>query len=189
LKHDFKKNKFAISNQLTFYRMTVNNWIIWLPNGSFWSPTNIRKVNNSGIEYFLESHQKMGLWILGLQGNYAWNQAINQTNINENDRAKGKQLPYTPEHKFQLTGSLERGGVRAFVNAHWVGERFVGTDNTTKLAPYGLWDTGFQYEWSLATLKGSLGFQVNNLFNTDYQVLRLRSMPGRNYQLNINITL
>ncbi len=190
VKHEFGYGNFKLSNQVTYYRMSVENWIIWLPKGNFWSPTNLRKVHNSGIEYFLEASQKMGLWALGLQGTYAWNRAINQTNINENDRAKGKQLPYTPEHKFQLTGSLEKGAGKIFLNSHRVGKRFVGTDNVSVLPAYALWDAGVNYDWNLFNrLQGNLGFQVNNLLNTEYQVLRLRAMPGRNYQLNLHITL
>ncbi|WP_304884786.1 TonB-dependent receptor [Rhodonellum sp.] len=190
LKHDFKKGDLTGSNQVTYYHMSVDNWIIWLPNGSFWSPSNIRKVKNSGLEYFLEANQKLGLWTVGVQGNYAWNQAINQTNINDNDRAKGKQLPYTPEHKIQFKASVEKGRVETYVNHHWVGERFIGTDNTTKLPPFGIWDSGVNYDFELfGKLKGGFGVQINNVLNTDYQVLRLRAMPGRNYQININITL
>lgn len=190
LKHAFAKNNFKFEQQITHFRMSVDNWIIWLPNGSFWSPQNIRQVNNSGLEYFLDVTQQFGEWKLGLSGNYAWNQAINQTNISENDRSKGKQLPYTPEHKFQSMFSIEKGLLSFFVNTQRVGERFVATDNASKLKPYQLWDIGVNYRWTLAgKLSGNLGAQINNLFNTDYQVLRLRAMPGRNYQLNLNITL
>lgn len=190
LKHVFVKNNFNFEQQITHFRMSVDNWIIWLPNGSFWSPQNIRKVNNSGLEYFLDVTQQLGEWRLGLSGNYAWNRAINQTNISENDRSKGKQLPYTPEHKFQSMVSIEKGGFSSFLNTQRVGERFVATDNTSKLKPYQLWDLGVNYRWSLGgKFSGILGAQINNLFNTEYQVLRLRAMPGRNYQFNLNITL
>jgi iron complex outermembrane receptor protein len=190
LKHVFAKNKFQFEQQITHYRMSVDNWIIWLPNGSFWSPQNIRKVNNSGLEYFLDITQQLGLWEMGLSGNYAWNLAINQTNISENDRSKGKQLPYTPEHKIQSMFSVEKGVFSSFLNTQWVGERFVATDNASKLDPYQLWDVGANYRWSLGKkISGNLGAQINNLFNTEYQILRLRAMPGRNYQFNLNIIL
>ncbi|WP_373523128.1 TonB-dependent receptor [Aquiflexum sp.] len=190
LKHVFVKNNFNFEQQITHFRMSVDNWIIWLPNGSFWSPQNIRKVNNSGLEYFLDVTQQFGEWKLGLSGNYAWNRAINQTNTSENDRSMGKQLPYTPEHKFQSMFSIEKGVFSSFLNTQRVGERFVATDNAGKLKPYQLWDIGVNYRWTLGgKISGNFGAQINNLFNTDYQVLRLRAMPGRNYQVNLNITL
>lgn len=190
VKHVFAKNNFNFEQQITHFRMSVDNWIIWLPNGSFWSPQNLRSVNNSGLEYFLDMTQHFGEWKFGLSGNYAWNRAINQTNIAENDRSKGKQLPYTPEHKLQGMFSIEKGPFRSFLNTQRIGQRFVATDNFGKLEPYQLWDIGMHYRWSIRKkLAGTLGAQINNIFNTEYQVLRLRAMPGRNYQINLNITL
>lgn len=190
LQYVFSQNNFSFDQQITYYRMIVDNWIIWLPNGAYWSPENIRKVNNSGIEYFYEASQKISTWKIGLSGNYAWNRAINQTNISENDRSKGKQLPYTPVHKVQSMVSIEKGNFRTFLNGHWVGERYIGTDNTTKLDSYQLLDIGINYQWEWGSkLTINIGAQVNNLFDAEYHVLRLRAMPGRNYQLILNITI
>ena len=190
LKHGFRKDKFSFDHRLTYFRMVVDNWIIWLPEGNIWSPKNIRKVNNSGIEYFLKSEMRLAsvLWVAEM--NYSWNRAINQTEININDRAKGNQLPYTPEHKYQFTGSMEMNGIKPYFNTHWIGERFIGTDNSTKLPAYGIWDIGTNYQFDIfRKIQINTGFQINNLLNTDYQVMRLRAMPGRNYQINLNFTL
>jgi len=184
--HTWKKNNTEIETQATAYRMWVENWIIWLPIGNFWSPTNIRNVDNSGIEGFIKVSQNLGNWRLEGQADYALNRAINQTNINENDRSKGKQLPYTPLHKTQITGRIIRKDISAFINTHYVGQRFTATDNVGTVDAYQLWNMGGSYTWR-AKIGGQIGFQVNNLLNKDYEVLRLRPMPGRNYQINLNI--
>ncbi len=182
--------KLKFDQRLTFYQMQVENWIIWLPRGSFWSPENIRDVKNTGLEYFMNMEYALGSWKGKLSGNYAWNRAINQTNISESDRSKGKQLPYTPEHNYQILGSVEQKGFGFFINQQAVGERFVATDNALVLAPYRLWDSGVSYSWKLASfIEGRTSFQVNNVFDNDYQVMRLRAMPGRNYQLNLTVIL
>lgn len=189
LNHIFKKGRFDLIQGLTIYKMAVENWIIWLPKGNLWSPENIREVHNSGLEYTLEVNKKVGEWTFGLNANYAWVSAINQTDISENDHSKGKQLPYTPEHKFQSIMRIGKGLFNSFLNFQRVGERFSGTDGSGKLDPYQLWDIGGNYNWSVWKLNGNLGFQINNLFNTDYLVMPLRAMPGRNYQLNLNVRL
>ncbi|WP_228527855.1 TonB-dependent receptor [Pararhodonellum marinum] len=190
LKHLWTKSDFQWETQVTYFQMKVDNWIIWLPNGSFWSPSNIREVHNSGVESFVKGSKSLGKWQIEAQADYAWNRAINRTNVTENDRSQGKQLPYTPEHKFQVTGRLGRGSLSTYVNTHWVGERFIATDNVSKLSAYQLWNWGGTYAWTaFGKMKGDLGLQINNLFNTDYQVLRLRAMPGRNYQINLTINL
>jgi 1-deoxy-D-xylulose-5-phosphate reductoisomerase len=38
-------------------------------------------------------------------------------------------------------------------------------------------------------LGGTANFQVFNILNEEYQVMRQRPMPGRNYQLNINLNI
>jgi iron complex outermembrane receptor protein len=187
--YSIKKRNFGLNQGLTYYSMKVDNWIIWLPKGNIWTPQNIREVHNSGIEYSLEVSQKIRNWNLALTTNYAWTHAINQTDISENDRSKGHQLPFTPEHKFQSLFSIGKGAFSTFLNFQNVGERFTGTDGSGRLEPYQLWDLGSNCNWSFKKLSGNIGFQINNLFNTDYQVMPLRGMPGRNYQINLNVRI
>lgn len=190
ISHLWRKSNIEVSQQLTHYRMWVDNWIIWLPRGNFWTPENIRSVHNTGIEYFFDASYKVGLWGINLQGNYNWTQATNRTNISENDQSAGNQLPYTPVHKFQSLIGLNRGLWSTYLNFHFTGSRYVGTDNIDVLPAYQLLDWGIKVgEFKTSWIRGTIGFQVNNLFNTSYQVLRLRAMPGRNYQMNIQITL
>jgi vitamin B12 transporter len=190
LSHLWKNSNITVSQQLTHYRMWVDNWIIWLPRGNFWTPENVRSVHNKGLEYFFDADYRLGFWGVSLQGNYNWTQAINKTNISENDQSAGNQLPYTPVHKFQSLIGLKRGAWSSYFNFHFTGSRFVGTDNLDVLSAYQLLDWGIKVgEIKTSRIKGTIGFQVNNLFNTSYQVLRLRAMPGRNYQMNIQITL
>jgi vitamin B12 transporter len=189
LQHILQNEKFNLTQSVTFFKMKVDNWIIWLPQGNIWRPENIRKVNNSGLEYNLEGKKKVGTWDLGLDVNYSWIRAINQTDISENDRSKGNQLPHTPEHKLQSTLSFERNSFRGFLNSQYVGERYSGTDGSGRLDPYRLWDMGGNHQIYFWKLKGSIGFQINNILNTTYQVMPLRAMPGRNYQINFNLTL
>lgn len=186
----WRKGKLAINQDLGYYQMWVDNWIIWLPNGNFWSPENIRKVHNYGIEYFLDMEYNQGSWSFDLQGNYNWTRAINRTDISENDRSLGNQLPYTPIHKVQGNLGIGKGLFNTYFNYQFTGSRFVGTDNVDMLTPYHLWDWGFGMgEMKNRWLRANIGFQVNNIFNTSYQVLRLRAMPGRNYQINLQIKL
>lgn len=190
ISHLWRKSNFEVSQQLTHYRLWVDNWIIWLPRGNFWTPENIRSVHNNGLEYFFDASYKIGLWGINLQGNYNWIQAINRTNVSQNDQSVGNQLPYTPVHKFQSLIGVNRGFLNTYLNFQFTGARYVGTNNIDVLPAYQLLDWGLKVrELKTSWIKGSLGFQVNNLFNTSYQVLRLRAMPGRNYQMNIQIIL
>jgi vitamin B12 transporter len=181
---------WVLEQQVTAYRMWVDNWIIWLPRGSFWSPDNIREVQNTGLEYRMNVSRTFGQVSLKWDGNYALTQAINQTGISNFDRSIGKQLPYTPLHKAQSMLTVVRGNYEAFANATITGRQFTETDNSTEMPAFQLMDIGSAYQWKLKGIgQGRLGLQINNLFNSQYQVLRLRAMPGRNYQFNFQIYL
>src|SRR5690606_41201241 len=93
------RNSGQVNAAITNYRMNVENWIIWLPQGSLWSPANIRNVINQGLEGSIGGNYPLGQLQLKGQVRYAYNQARNQTMVNSNDRSFGKQLPYTPLHK------------------------------------------------------------------------------------------
>jgi vitamin B12 transporter len=190
ISHLWRKGGLMMNQKLTYYQMWVDNWIIWLPQGNIWAPENIREVHNKGLEYFFDADYKMKTWTLEIQGNYNWIRAINQSNITDNDRSSGNQLPYTPVHKFQTLFGIKRGIWNPYINYQFTGSRFVGTDNQDTLPSFQLWDWGIRMgEIKNTWFKGNIGFQVNNLMNTAYQVMRLRAMPGRNYQINIQIKL
>lgn len=181
--------KASFSAGLTYYRMNVQNWIIWLPQGTIWSPSNIRSVINQGLEGKLEGRRAFKRFQLKANVHYAYNQARNQTMINSNDRSFGKQLPYTPLHKMQWNLDVERGPWSLFLGQVFTGERFDTTDNESAVAAYNLWNSGLSRQWKISLLKGSMGFYVFNLMDEQYQAMKLRAMPGRNYQVNVTVNL
>jgi vitamin B12 transporter len=183
------RSRAEVKARLTYYRMNVENWIIWLPQGNLWSASNIRTVINQGLEGSLEGTYPLGQLNLKANASYAYNQARNQATVNSNDRSYGKQLPYTPLHKMQWNLRVEKDNWGMYVNQVYTGERFDTTDNESVVDPYTRWNTGVSYQWSISKLKGSLGFQALNLLDEQYQTMKLRAMPGRNYQVNVTIGL
>ncbi|WP_075349740.1 TonB-dependent receptor [Algoriphagus marinus] len=185
-----KTGGISWENSLTYYRMTVDNWIIWIPKGNFWTPENIREVQNQGIEYQGQASTELGNWNITANWAYTWSRAISTKGIGETDPAIGKQLPYTPEH--QANGRINAGynGFSTFIGTYFIGERRVTSDGQRTMPSYQFFNLGVSYgNLSLGKIKIPLRFQVNNLFNKDYQVLYLRPMPGRSYQFTLSIQL
>ncbi len=183
------KGKGALKSEVTYYRMDVENWIIWLPQGNIWTPSNIRNVKNQGVELTTEGNYSMGSVKLKANINYAYNQARNQTRINSNDRSFGKQLPYTPLHKMQWNVRAQKDDFEVFINQVYTGERYDTSDNESIVAPFTLWNTGINYQWTFFKFSGNVGMQIFNVLNEQYQTMKLRAMPGRNYQINLNFNL
>lgn len=175
---------------LTYYKMSVDNWIIWLPRGSVWTPENIKKVDNQGIEYQGNLGGDIGLWNWELTTSYAFSKAITKKGTDKKDQSVGKQLPYTPQHQANAKIRIEKSGFSSFISTYYVGERTVTADNPRTMPSFQLFNLGLGYDQlELGKLHVPVSFQIYNVFNTDYQVLYLRAMPGRSFQFNLSILL
>jgi iron complex outermembrane receptor protein len=180
--------KISWNQGLTYYRMSVDNWIIWLPRGSLWTPENIKKVANQGIEYQGNLSGNIETWNWELTTSYTYSKAVTTKGIDENDQSVSKQLPYTPQHQANANLRIEKSGFSSSIGTFFVGERAVTADNPRTMPPFQLFNFGMGYDkLKMGTLQFPLSFQINNAFNTDYQVLYLRAMPGRSYQFNLSI--
>lgn len=188
--HFSGQKSLSWKGSLTYYYMNVDDWIIWLPQGSFWTPENIRQVQNQGLELDLGLEGKIGAWNWALSGNYAYSRAVSRVDSYREAVKAGQQLPYTPQHQGQVQLSMSHAGLNFGLSGFYVGERLISTDANRAMPSYQLVNASLGYaHFALGKVKMPISFQVNNLFNTDYQVLYLRAMPGISYQLNITISL
>ncbi|WP_192348327.1 TonB-dependent receptor [Algoriphagus sp. Y33] len=175
---------------LTYYKMSVDNWIIWLPKGSFWTPENIKKVSSQGLEYQGNLAGNFLSWEWELTTSYTYSKAITTKGQNENDQSVGKQLPYSPQHQANGKVQVKKSGFTTSIGTYFVGERSVTADNPRMMSSFQLFNFGMGYDrLELGKVHFPVSFQINNLLNTDYQVLYLRAMPGRSYQFNLSILL
>ncbi len=83
----------------------------------------------------------------------------------------------------------QKNGFEVFINQVYTGERYDTSDNESIVAPFTLWNTGINYQWTFYTFSGNVGMQIFNVLNEQYQTMKLRAMPGRNYQINLNFNL
>ncbi|WP_051287096.1 TonB-dependent receptor plug domain-containing protein [Algoriphagus mannitolivorans] len=184
--HWTKRGFFNLEQSLTYFRMKVDNWIIWMPMGAVWSPQNIRKVTNQGLEYEGKLDWSSGPLDWQVQLGYSLTQALDLTT----DSNRPQQLPYTPRHQTNTALKAELGSIAWDFSGTWVGQRSIGTGDSRKMDPFHIWNTGIScsaLKWG--KVQFPIRFQILNLFNADYQVLYLRAMPGRTYQFNLSIHL
>lgn len=184
------KGKITWNQVLTYYKMSVNNWIIWLPKGSIWTPENIKKVDNQGIEYQGNIAGDIGTLNWELTTSYTYSKAVTEKGTGENDQSVGKQLPYTPKHQANANLRVEKAGFSSSIGTYYVGERSVTADNPRTMPSFQLFNFGLGYDQlKFGKLHFPVSFQISNVLNTDYQVLYLRAMPGRSYQFNLSISI
>ena len=70
-----KTKRFDLRFESTYFQSEIDNWIIWLPDGSVWTPQNKRAVSSKGVEAKLTTSLKVGKAKLRLNGAYTWVQS------------------------------------------------------------------------------------------------------------------
>jgi vitamin B12 transporter len=181
-------NGLNIYYELTGYRMWVDNWILWRPNGSYWSPENIKHVDVYGIEASGSLKHKLATATIKWLGNYAFTKSINRTGLDQYDRSVNKQLAYVPIHRSTISAITEWHTWSFLVNAAYTGERFVTADNEESLPDYLLLNLRLVKSFKRGNYLISGHANINNILNTDYQSIVNKAMPGINFLLGFTIS-
>lgn len=175
----FSYKKITLSQ--TFYYIKIRDLLRWIPgDGSFWSPQNTDRVNTYGTETLFGWTTNFGKHDFSLNGTYAYT-------ISKNEKTN-KQLFFVPYHK--MTGSLAYSYHKLSANYQFLYNGFVYTrsDNDPKqtIKAYKVSNVGIDYDFGFLG-SSKLGFQVLNLLNEKYQSLEDRPLPGRNFNIYINL--
>ncbi len=189
LNYTISHQKTIINTELTGFYSHVYDWIIWLPTASsIWSPSNLREVENKGLEYNLKvktTYQKLNLTF---NGNYAYTLSTNLKAKNDYDNSVNKQLIYVPYHQINHTFGAAIKNFYLTYNYNYTGKRFMTTDNNWYLPPNFISNVSLSKTVKLnPQTKLNVGFKINNIFNQDYQAIAWRAMPGRNYLITLTL--
>ncbi|MEM1135470.1 MAG: TonB-dependent receptor plug domain-containing protein [Bacteroidota bacterium] len=176
---------FESSVKATVFSNRINNWILWRPGASFWSPENVQQVWARGIETALEAKKKWDKTQLSFIARYHFTRSTNEKQKSENDRSLGKQLIYTPEHTANFNIALSRGKFEIGWQQQYTGKRYTASDHVTSLSAFttGNFSASIRHNTKLGEIH--LSSTIFNLFNETYQVMAWRPMPERNYQFSI----
>jgi len=150
----------------------------WVPMGSLWRPINLSKVQNYGGELEAYYIKEVGNHYLRAEIAYAYTKAI--------DRELNKQLIYVPYHKYTALLKYQYRNWNASYQVVFNGEVYTSSDNIGKHKEYDVHRLALEYRYSLAKADAWIGVRIKNLYDTYYENLPSRPMPGRNLDLYIN---
>ncbi len=187
LVYELSRANFSLKSELTHYRLWINDWILWQPDGrGIWSPDNVRKVHGQGVEASLSGTYEWSRFKLELSSNYAFTQSL----LKNEGIYQDKQLPYTPLHRVSLMAKATYGSYFVFANWQHTSLRYETLDNiqstVTSIPAFSLFNLGLGKGFSIQKRTLTAQILVNNLLNLDYQNYLFRAMPGRNYQIRIS---
>ncbi|MCR5861761.1 TonB-dependent receptor [Flavobacterium sp. J372] len=174
-------NQFNYKNAtltLTGYFIKLRDMLRWVPSGAQWSPENVGRVNTYGGEALLNWHESYGFGKFEVNGTYAYTVSHEDGN--------SLQLMYVPQHKGTASFGYSFKRISLFYRQLFTGKVYTTTDHSSNVDAYNVADAGIQYSFSLFG-KLDVGIQVLNLYDKAYQNVTLRPLPGRNYNVYINL--
>ncbi len=183
--------KFSGAFNVTGYYSWIYNMITWSPvtgNSSLWKPENIDEIRARGVETCLHVKWEVMKFLFDLNTNYNFCHSTYQKASSAYDGKIGKQLIYIPVHTFNSTLSAERWKFYLKYNFCYVSDRFSAKDNLTIMPGYPLSNIIFGKNIEIKHFILSLQFDINNLFNLDYQSVKSRPMPGINYAFSLRLS-
>ena len=182
-------NQLTLKTEFTTFYSFVKDWIIWLPKaGSYWSPTNLKEVENKGIEVGLNLSTNFKRWNFSGKINYAYTESTNRNAKNDFDNSVNQQLIYVPYHKLSSSLQLKYKSLQLIYTYNYTGELFITTDNNWYMPAIFISTISLSNQFIIhPTWSISGAFSINNMLNQEYQSIANRPMPGRNYLLSVFI--
>jgi vitamin B12 transporter len=179
----------VVEIEITGFSSMVNDWILWLPQGSYWTPQNVQKVRARGFESEMMFSTGFYLSELRFSGGYTFTRSTNEMSSATGIYSFKKQLIYVPLHRFYLDVLLHRKGFYINPGFSYTGQRYTSADNNHQLPGYGIMDIMISRDLTVSNYRFNLRFDLLNLFNTEYQAVQYYPMPGRNYAVTIKLSI
>lgn len=171
------------------YYNDITDWIIWLQGvGGIWTPRNIQRVQARGIETQAElSINLTDKSYLRADARYSYTVSTNEKKKSQFDDSYKKQLQYVPYHMAvcNIAGGYKRWYLN--INGQYTGKQFVTSDNTAWLPAFYTLNVMASWGHKIKALDVEVLLQARNLFNKEYTVVQWVPMPGRNYQLTVQL--
>ncbi len=179
------------------YYNRVSNKIVAMPrqNMFVWSMYNLGKVEITGAEVCVDGEVRLGAdcdddWRLQLSASYSYQKAVDRTDPDITTvagKTYGHQIPYTPRHSAVGSAYITTAWVNLGYTVTWVGERYSTGQNKpeNRMEPYC--DQGVSVDRSIRLRHGEmkLRLMLNNIFDTQYEIVRSYPMMGRNWRLTL----
>lgn len=170
-------SSLSLDYSLSLYRNSINDMIQWRPGEfSYWSAVNISSVRTEGIETSFSASYRRSKFVTSFNAGYAFTNARD-----ESSEGQSMQLMYVPQHLANASVNVSYGRFHSAWNIIVNGKRFITADNSRFLPPYSVnrLSSGFRLEPSWGMM--DLGFDIDNIFDTEYETVAYYPLPGRSY--------
>ncbi|NUQ12215.1 MAG: TonB-dependent receptor [Gemmatimonadaceae bacterium] len=186
LAHKMERRNLKIEISITVFNRNIDDWILWSPREgqSFWSANNITRVWSRGLEPRFSVAWAFKDVHLTWKGGYDYIRSTNQVALENPKMEKGDQLIYTPVHQAFSVFSLEW---KALYLAYQHACTGPADGINEALNAFQTGHVRLQYSGSIQKYKGTIFFNIYNIWDADYLVVERRPMPGIHFHAGIHL--
>lgn len=178
----------GLSLILSGYYQAVDNWIQWIVRDSL-TPVEYKKVYSRGMEAILNFRFTTGRINVSGNLNYGCSFATIAETYDHNEMLAGNQLIYIPRHVARLNLNIVYGGFTIGWHGSFTDSRETveSSDPIMRLPAYGIVDIITGYNRQFGKIHTGFHFQIENLFDKQYEVMRSFAMPGRTFHIVLTL--
>lgn len=115
----------------------------------------------------------------------AFTRSTNKESYLTNDNSIGRQIPYAPFFTGSATAVAGWKGASVTYVQQYVGKRYIVSDESAALRPYATGNLMMSYGMVRNGLRLTIRATIQNIWNSDYDVIAYRPMPGTNFLFGI----
>ena len=172
------------------YFGNVTDKIIAVPKMFYWQMMNAGKVRQLGLDVSANIEKRWGNnWSVSATGSYSLMKA---TDISDPTAVYYRnQIAYTPRHSGSASVLLHTPWLDFSYNALVMGERYTLSYNIpdNRMKPFADHSITLSREFNINKQQLRVQFDVRNLGNKNYEVVRFYPMPGTNWRLSVSWVL
>ena len=155
-----------------------------------WTNVNLGKVRSIGVDVTGNvTHRLSQRHLIAFACNYTYQQIVNRTN--SESPYYDLQVAYTPEHMGGASIAWENPWLNLTFSATGVSERWANNEHYdgTKIKGYTECGIAAYKDVKIGKSTLSLRFDVKNLFDKQYEIVRFYPMPGRSWLATVKMQL
>ena len=174
------------------YYNEVSDKILALPRQNLfqWSVQNVGKVKIKGLDIALHTQIKdLKFFKISTDFTYTYQNALDLTE--PTSTLYKTQLSYTPKHSGSNSISVQYKSLIFNYNTLFSSLRYKAGDQIFEnlLQPFTTNDASLSYSFhEKKTTSYRMIIEANNIFNTQYEIIKYYPMPLNNYRLTLNIS-
>ena len=173
----------------TYTYISAENKIVWTPQSSgFWAPQNIAKSNSNNYSFNVNTSKK-----IFENMTIHFNSGLQFTNTKKtsasflNDPSKNKFVPYIPLQAANINLGISYKDLEMNIFYSNSGKRYSDYSNLIKLEPYNTINGNLIFTLKYFEIESRLRLEVNNITNSEYEVISGYPRPLRYYKINLSI--